>query len=185
MCHVSIHYACCLKHWVLCTEVDKLKTCLSPLPTCLLFHFYFFFLGRWLCIPEMLLLLLTWVDVQQAERSGERGAGRGNREMAVSWTKIVKTLLSMFGLLPWVYDHQTSCSWVILQDLKKKKKRTCCANLFRISSKSVYRWYTINSFFSYLWLQRCCSFRVSCNVFSQQLPPVTERSQVACRLYKI
>lgn len=24
MCHVCIHYACCLKHWVPCTEVDEL-----------------------------------------------------------------------------------------------------------------------------------------------------------------
>lgn len=36
MCHVSIHFACCLKHWVLCTEVDELKTCLFPTCCCFL-----------------------------------------------------------------------------------------------------------------------------------------------------
>lgn len=106
--HVSCSYPFCMLsqtlgplHWG--RQTSDLSV---PLPTCPFLSSFLF--GLLAVYPR---------NVAATDNMGGSSAGRsekesweGEWEAAVSWTKIVITLLSMFGLLPWVYDHQTSCS---------------------------------------------------------------------------
>lgn len=69
MCHVSIHFACCLKHWVLCTEVDELKDLSLPLPTCCFLSSFLF--GSLAVYPR---------NVAATVNMGRSSAGRSEKE---------------------------------------------------------------------------------------------------------
>lgn len=128
MCPVRVCSACCLKHWVLCTEVDKSSSLLPPhtfrvVVFCFVLFFNVVLLSFW---PRDTKRCCYWehgwknFSRQNSREVGRKGGAMKSWEVAVSWTKIVPkhSCLHVFGSLPWVHDHQKSCSYVILQDFK-------------------------------------------------------------------
>lgn len=78
MYDVGIHFACCLKHWVLCTEIDELKTRLSFIPV-----FSLSSLFRLLAVYPRNVAATDNMDRSSAGRS-QKESQEGKLEAAVS-----------------------------------------------------------------------------------------------------